>query len=168
MEELKEDCVGYCSGIDEDYEFDAPQFYNFTRGEFDSDVQELERWFEVSGDYPPSPFILALNEKFHPVEGAANSSEAKCSNNRAKSTSSTSSNTGRSNRLSTSKKDAKGLSSGKIQPTQDNAKPKADDKLLQAKSSSFMKPTVSHLAKQKKVLDNNSSNFSKRSSFHFK
>lgn len=39
---------------DSDYEFDAPQFFDFTRPEFGSEIEEAERWFEVSGDYPHS------------------------------------------------------------------------------------------------------------------
>lgn len=42
------------SRFDHHYEFDAPQIYDFTREESHSDVAEVERWFEFSGDYPPS------------------------------------------------------------------------------------------------------------------
>lgn len=53
--------------IDEEYEFDASQFFDFTRPEADSEIEEVERWFDVSGDYPnsrtsvsPSPFIIFI------------------------------------------------------------------------------------------------------------
>lgn len=45
---------------DEDYEFDAAQFYDFTRPENDSEIQEVERWFEVSGDYPHSRELISI------------------------------------------------------------------------------------------------------------
>lgn len=40
--------------VDFDYEFDAARFYDFTRSETDSEAREAERWFESSGNYPPS------------------------------------------------------------------------------------------------------------------
>lgn len=40
--------------IDMDYEFDAAKFFDFSRVETDSEAGEAERWFETSGNYPPS------------------------------------------------------------------------------------------------------------------
>lgn len=40
--------------FDIDFEFDAPRFYDFSRPELDSETEEIEIWFESSGNYPPS------------------------------------------------------------------------------------------------------------------
>ena len=40
--------------IDLDYEFDAPQFFDFTRPESSEDAQEAECWFESAESYSPS------------------------------------------------------------------------------------------------------------------
>lgn len=58
MEDLVEDCH---VEIDEEYEFDASQFFDFTRPEVDSEIEEVERWFQVSGDYPNSRQFLHLS-----------------------------------------------------------------------------------------------------------
>ncbi|XP_027924030.1 uncharacterized protein LOC114181704 isoform X2 [Vigna unguiculata] len=44
--------------IDIEYEFDAPQFFAFTRRETAWDASEAEQWFEYATSYPPSPFLL--------------------------------------------------------------------------------------------------------------
>lgn len=41
-------------GIDLDYEFDAPQFFDFTRPESSEEAQQAECWFESAGSYSPS------------------------------------------------------------------------------------------------------------------
>ncbi|CAA0836726.1 Unknown protein [Striga hermonthica] len=88
---------------DEEYEFEASQFFDFTRPEFDYEIEEAERWFEASGDYPPSPFIVKLNlEKILYTE-ILPSIYSKASHNNIKSISSSSS----SNAISSSKKDSK-------------------------------------------------------------
>ncbi|CAA7035090.1 unnamed protein product [Microthlaspi erraticum] len=53
--------------FDIDFEFDAPQFYDFLRPELDSETEEIEFWFESSGNYPPSPFSPKFNWKFEPI-----------------------------------------------------------------------------------------------------
>lgn len=40
--------------FDIDFEFDAPRFYDFSRPELDSETEEIETWFQSSGNYPPS------------------------------------------------------------------------------------------------------------------
>jgi len=40
--------------IDIEYEFDAPQFFAFTRRETAWDASEAEQWFEYATSYPPS------------------------------------------------------------------------------------------------------------------
>ncbi|GFP98392.1 hypothetical protein PHJA_001983100 [Phtheirospermum japonicum] len=125
---------------DEEYEFQASQFYDFTRPEFDYEIEEAERWFEVSGDYPPSPFIVKLNlEKILSVEIVPTPWKAKCSN--------TTSDSDSRHRVSSAKKDGKGTKS-----PQDTAKVETNhssDKLPVQRSPSFMGPTSSNLAKQK-------------------
>ncbi|KAL3647424.1 hypothetical protein CASFOL_008392 [Castilleja foliolosa] len=119
---------------DEDYEFQASQFYDFTRPEFDYEIEEAERWFEVSGNYPPSPFIVKLNlEKILSVEVVPNPSKAKCSNT---------SDCDSRHRVSSAKKDSKGKMCAKD-------KTNSSDKVLLQRNPSFMEPTASNLAKQK-------------------
>ncbi|KAI3458248.1 hypothetical protein Pfo_014911 [Paulownia fortunei] len=155
MEDLIEDCYVELAETDEEYEFDASRFFDFTRPEFDSEIEEAERWFEVSGDYPLLvTFIVKLNlEKLLSVEVVPNYSKAKYSNN-TKSISS-SSDTNSRHGVSTSKKNAKGKSYLKLQDTA-KAKTKSADKLFQPRSSTLMEPTASHLAKQYKVHDKHS------------
>lgn len=40
--------------FDIDFEFDAPRFYDFSRPELYSETEEIEIWFQSSGNYPPS------------------------------------------------------------------------------------------------------------------
>ncbi|XP_011076293.1 protein TPX2 isoform X2 [Sesamum indicum] len=158
IEDFVDDFYVEPSESDEDYEFEACQFYDFTRQESESEIDEAERWFDVSGNYPPSPFIVKLNlEKLLSAEAVPHSSKSKYGNN-TKSASSSSDNDIRHG-ASTSKKDAKGKNM-----LHDNAKAKAKsaDKLFQSKSSTFMNPTASHLAKQTKAHDEHSSHICTR------
>ncbi|CAA7026897.1 unnamed protein product [Microthlaspi erraticum] len=50
--------------FDIDFEFDAPRFYDFSKPELDSETEETELWFELAGNYPPSPFSLSLSWSF--------------------------------------------------------------------------------------------------------
>lgn len=47
--------------FDLDYEFDAARFFDFTRPELEEEAWEAESWFQTSGSYPPSPFVINLN-----------------------------------------------------------------------------------------------------------
>ncbi|ESW24387.1 hypothetical protein PHAVU_004G126200 [Phaseolus vulgaris] len=60
FEKIEVEYAPLCEGheIDIDYEFDAPQFFFFTRQETDWDASEAEQWFEFAPSYPPSPFLL--------------------------------------------------------------------------------------------------------------
>lgn len=40
--------------IDPDYEFDAAQYFDFSREESLAEACEAELWFESAGTYPPS------------------------------------------------------------------------------------------------------------------
>ncbi|WRX14151.1 TPX2 [Theobroma cacao] len=64
--------------IDELYEFSAPRFFDFLRGESEEDTGKAELWFETALSYAPSPFmarIKAGNRSFQ-VESLCNFSEA--------------------------------------------------------------------------------------------
>ncbi|KEH30703.1 targeting protein for Xklp2 protein [Medicago truncatula] len=43
--------------IDEIYEFCAPRFFDFLKGESDDDVRRAELWFHTALSYAPSPFM---------------------------------------------------------------------------------------------------------------
>ncbi|CAH8280537.1 unnamed protein product [Arabidopsis lyrata] len=58
--------------FDIDFEFDAPRFYDFSRPELDSETEEIETWFQSSGNYPPSPFSPKFNWKFEPFKQITN------------------------------------------------------------------------------------------------
>ncbi|KAL9284288.1 putative TPX2 central domain-containing protein [Arabidopsis thaliana] len=64
--------------FDIDFEFDAPRFYDFSRPELYSETEEIEIWFQSSGNYPPSPFSPKFNWKFEPFKQITNTiSESK-------------------------------------------------------------------------------------------
>lgn len=44
--------------IDETYEFSAPRFFDFIRGETDEEMQKAELWFDKALSYAPSRTIL--------------------------------------------------------------------------------------------------------------
>ncbi|XP_061355574.1 protein TPX2 [Gastrolobium bilobum] len=43
--------------IDEMYEFSAPRFFDFVKGESDDDARRAELWFDTALSYAPSPFM---------------------------------------------------------------------------------------------------------------
>ncbi|XP_027191283.1 protein TPX2 [Cicer arietinum] len=43
--------------IDETYEFSAPRFFDFTKGESDDEIRRAELWFHTALSYAPSPFM---------------------------------------------------------------------------------------------------------------
>ncbi|PPD70361.1 hypothetical protein GOBAR_DD32759 [Gossypium barbadense] len=58
-EEMEIEPVFEVSEVDLDYEFDAAQFFDFTREESPSEASDAERWFESAPSYPPS-FVTKL------------------------------------------------------------------------------------------------------------
>ncbi|XP_052723201.1 uncharacterized protein LOC108345234 isoform X4 [Vigna angularis] len=112
-----------CEGqeIDIEYEFDAPQFFAFTRQETAWDASEAEQWFEYATSYPPSPFLLKARS------GNSDSITEK-------------------EQISDDEDNGTDTSSGKTKPFSKSSSSKGKD-------LSFMKPTASHLAKQKNVLE---------------
>lgn len=141
----KEDFVEDCYEIDEEYEFDASQFFDFTKPELDSQIEEAERWFQISGEDPHSPFVVKLDlDQILPPESAASSPKSLKS---IKSTSSTTSDIDSRHECPPPKKNAKVSYSGKgdASPREVSSKPKIKQP---HKLSKFMEPTASHLAKQ--------------------
>lgn len=49
--------------IDLDYEFDAPRYFDLGCDESLPETRQAESWFESAGSYPPSPFVTRLNSK---------------------------------------------------------------------------------------------------------
>ncbi|XP_045820364.1 protein TPX2 isoform X2 [Trifolium pratense] len=43
--------------IDETYEFSAPRFFDFMKGESDEEIRRAELWFHTALSYAPSPFM---------------------------------------------------------------------------------------------------------------
>lgn len=59
--------------IDEAYEFSAPRFYDFVKGESEEDVRKAELWFDSALAYAPSrtlnPFLLLLHNPKRNING---------------------------------------------------------------------------------------------------
>ncbi|KAB2042297.1 hypothetical protein ES319_D02G205800v1 [Gossypium barbadense] len=63
--------------IDEIYEFSAPRFFDFIKGESEEETREAELWFETALSYAPSPSMVKIkagNRSVH-VESLCNFSE---------------------------------------------------------------------------------------------
>ncbi|CAN0902612.1 hypothetical protein LINGRAHAP2_LOCUS22070, partial [Linum grandiflorum] len=119
---------GVVEEFDLDYEFDAPKFHDFTRREDDSEAVEADRWLDAASGYPPSP--LAIKKYWRPLIGVdLNHSSSTTTNS---SVEDDDHDTG------------SGSSNGKCEL---GSKPK-EKSTVKPKSSSFMSPTASHLAKK--------------------
>ncbi|KAK6926342.1 TPX2 central domain, partial [Dillenia turbinata] len=123
--------------IDLDYEYDAVQFFDFSQLETIEEALEAERWFQTAPTYPPSPLVLKLNfgEDFL-VENANTSQKPE----NAQCMDSTSSD------MDVGMDSGDSLSHESNEPEFHNQKPRA---AFRPRSSTLMKPTVSHLAKLK-------------------
>ncbi|ESR35007.1 hypothetical protein CICLE_v10006545mg, partial [Citrus x clementina] len=112
--------------VDFDYEFDAPQYHDFTLTETPAKAREVELWFDSAASYPPSPFILKFNWRY---DFPADTASVSC--------------------------DSRGGSTSSIGPEfcgdmdQDVSKSKTKSfaKSSIQRSSTLMKPTASYLAK---------------------
>ncbi|XP_074589979.1 protein TPX2-like [Curcuma longa] len=60
MEEVVPELEVFAFEVDIDYEFDAPKFFDLSRGETRAEARVVELWFETAGSYPPSPLISKL------------------------------------------------------------------------------------------------------------
>nr|GME13137.1 protein TPX2-like isoform X2 [Ipomoea batatas] len=121
--------------IDKIYEFDASQFFDFTRPESPSETERAERWFQDAGYYPPSPFFFKLNLKnIIPIEEAKESPMSKhCTSSSNHKMMKASGRTYNDQRVEDTPK-------AKSKSTTKSSKPRS--------SSTLMKPTASQLAKQ--------------------
>ncbi|KAJ8536716.1 hypothetical protein K7X08_035117 [Anisodus acutangulus] len=152
MEEFIVECSDV-SEIDSEYEFDAARFYDFCRPESTSEAEEAEHWFQTSGNYPPSPLIIKLNLGKDITAGNSNgcsglqegkSAKSKCNNSYIPVGS----------EVSPSKSKTKGTIS-KGQTTHGICKINPEPRSSKARGSTLMKPTASHLAKQKSQKTSN-------------
>ncbi|KAF2283248.1 hypothetical protein GH714_043600 [Hevea brasiliensis] len=63
--------------IDETYEFSAPRFYDFIKGESEEDKRKAELWFDTALSYAPSPFMPRIKTgRSFKVESLCDFSEA--------------------------------------------------------------------------------------------
>ncbi|CAL1405133.1 unnamed protein product [Linum trigynum] len=119
------------SGVEEfdlDYEFDAPKFHDFTKPEPDSEADQAQGWLDVAAGYPPSP--LALKMCWRPLVPPVET------------------NPSSSGRTNSSVEDEDNDESGS-KPCDCKCQPKSRAKSpAKKRSSSFMNPTASHLAKK--------------------
>ncbi|XP_016488262.1 uncharacterized protein LOC107808268 isoform X1 [Nicotiana tabacum] len=148
MDEEMEEFIVECSDvseIDSEYEFDAAQFFDFCRPESTSEAEEAERWFQTAGNYPPSPLIIKLNLGKEITAG--NSSG--CSRLQEGKTAKSNCNSSYISPVgSPSKSKIKGTIS-KGQRAHEICKTNPEPRSSKARGSTLMKPTASHLAKQK-------------------
>ncbi|CAN8264686.1 unnamed protein product [Cochlearia groenlandica] len=126
--------------FDIDFEYDAPRFYDFSRAELDSETEDIETWFELSGNYPPSPFSPKFNWQFEPIEQITSTiSEPKI----VESSDNALIRKDKYNGFIYYNQTAKDV-------TKTKPKPKSTSKPI---SSTLTRPTVSLLARQNKPLD---------------
>ncbi|XP_011659005.1 protein TPX2 isoform X2 [Cucumis sativus] len=109
--------------IDLDYEFDVAMYYDFTRPETEKEIKEAEDWFKFAGTYPPSPFVLKLNEE--EVRAECNSTE-----------------------LMNVQNHWDDHKNSEISENDSGINSKSTIKVNPPRCSNFMKPTASYLAKQ--------------------
>ncbi|GMY17438.1 protein TPX2-like [Fagus crenata] len=143
MEEEMEEFVMepfVCEETDLNYEFDAARFYDFTRPETDWEAIEAECWFESAQPNPPSPFIIKLNWG---KDGLVVNTSAKFRNDEHMNSIGNDSDSCTSSKVSSRDDNNKGASP--------KSKPKSPVKSTLSRSSTLMKPTASHLAKQNKL-----------------
>ncbi|PPS09111.1 hypothetical protein GOBAR_AA11547 [Gossypium barbadense] len=143
-EEMEIEPVFEVSEVDLDYEFDAAQFFDFTREESPSEARDAERWFESAPSYPPSPFVTKL------VLGEGSLLENVTTPVKCKEVDDIGRLPENDSELEFSPMDAskRGLATSNNIP---DDKPKAESngtKLFMPRSSTLMKPTASQLAKQ--------------------
>lgn len=165
MHELLADEDSFSNDIDSEYEFDACQFFDFSRGETECEAEEAENWFRYAHEYPPSPFILKL-KMLKAAKAKANQMKAQKSNSRKKEadkkprTSSISDGSNNYQGAPSKESIIKGVKN-QNQNRIPQTKSKSTVNLSNSKpsASSFMKPTASHLAKQNKERDTRSGGY---------
>ncbi|XP_042477134.1 uncharacterized protein LOC122058579 [Macadamia integrifolia] len=169
--------------IDFDYEFDSCRYFDFSRKETPAEAREVELWFETAASYPPSPFVAKLNlSKIILVENINTSPKSKDVENRVSTANCSDVGTGPEySALDKSNQDHEWTSNGGFRNLTCGIPQKilnegqalatglpfynhmAEDipkaKMKHAikgpfhRSSTLMKPTASHLAKQNRPRD---------------
>ncbi|XP_043716008.1 protein TPX2-like [Telopea speciosissima] len=168
--------------VDFGYEFDSFRYFDFSRKETLAEIREAELWFETAESYPPSPFAEKLNlSKIIHVGNINYSPESKDVENRGSTANCSDVDTGpECSALDESNQDHERMSDGvfrnlrggipqKIQRGElalttgpfynhmaediPKAKMKHAIKGPFHRSSTLMKPTASHLAKQNRPRD---------------
>ncbi|XP_061358680.1 uncharacterized protein LOC133302880 isoform X2 [Gastrolobium bilobum] len=129
--------------INLNYEFDAPRFCDFTRPETFFDAAEAEQWFEFTASYPPSPFLVRLRLRWGNAdemksENMVADDSGPCMEPEQDSSIEDNNNTG----LEHCDQTRQDTLNGEKEPLRKSSPSKS-------KVLSFMKPTASHLAKQK-------------------
>ncbi|KAE8724016.1 ERECTA-like 1 [Hibiscus syriacus] len=110
--------------FDLDYEFDAPRCFDFSSPETDWEAKEAELWFNSAESYPPSPFVIKLKWRCDINEdGEFSNGSIECDEYSG---------------------EACNGCCGGTQVAKTDSRAKATP----SKSSTFMKPTASYLAKQ--------------------
>ncbi|GAB4858717.1 hypothetical protein Ancab_010191 [Ancistrocladus abbreviatus] len=123
------------SGFDFDYEYDAPMCFDFTQPESNSEVDEAERWFESAQGYPPSPFLMKLKWRIDEWTDDETSSYKSKDHQNADST------------ITDAVSEVYSLDEGN-RGQMPKPKSKYPLKPVLPRSSTLLKPTASHLAKQ--------------------
>uniref|UniRef100_A0A2N9GQ42 TPX2 central domain-containing protein n=1 Tax=Fagus sylvatica TaxID=28930 RepID=A0A2N9GQ42_FAGSY len=157
MEEEMEEFVMepfVCEETDLNYEFDAARFYDFTRPETDWEAIEAECWFESAQPNPPSR-LWYLASDTSPSSSLSMASAIlvhivtflfagyKVINDEHMNSIGNDSDSCTSSKVSSRDDNNKGASP--------KSKPKSPVKSTLSRSSTLMKPTASHLAKQNKL-----------------
>ncbi|KAF5457743.1 hypothetical protein F2P56_021824 [Juglans regia] len=147
--------------IDLDYEFDASRFYDFTLPETDTEAREAERWFESAKSYPPSPFVLKLKwGKDLAVESTNTSAQFRNDENMNSAGNGFDGYMG--SEVSATDEVNRGFVFYQMAEAGPRAKTKSPVKSTLVRSSTLMKPTASHLAKQNTSREVHSTQFLRR------
>ncbi|GLT76758.1 hypothetical protein SLA2020_483980 [Shorea laevis] len=134
--------------INEDLEFDAPQFYDFTRPETDWEAAEAQLWFMSTGSNPPSPFALKLKQR-NVIAGESVRPSSRDDGDCESMTTSSSNSSEISHESEVPAVDyAKSVAGSHMDEDNTKAKAKSQVKPCISGNSTLMKPTASHLAKQ--------------------
>ncbi|KAF3962180.1 hypothetical protein CMV_013280 [Castanea mollissima] len=136
--------------MDLNYEFDAPRFHDFTLPETDLEAFEAGRWFDSAKTYPPSPFMIKLNWEKGGLVEIITSSDKLRNDERMNyiGNDSDSCTTPKVSATDDNNKDS--FSSAQMAQASPKSKTKSPVKSTLSRSSTLMKPTASHLAKQNK------------------
>ncbi|XP_042975552.1 protein TPX2-like isoform X3 [Carya illinoinensis] len=161
MEEFVMEQLVSSAEIDLDYEFDASRFYDFTLPETDMEAREIERWFESAKSYPPSPFVLKLKWGNDLVVESTNTS-AQFRNDENMDHARNVSDCCMGSEVSATDEVNRGLVFYQMAEAGPKAKTKSPVKSTLVRSSTLMKPTASHLAKQNTPREVHSTRFLRR------